>query len=954
MARPRGYTVVLVLLLALVTMPAPPASAQRFTPGRESDKGIDPRTPLPVDERLTIGALDNGLRYVIKPHANPPGKVGVWLHIATGSMNETDAQRGLAHYLEHMAFNGSENFPPGELIKYFESIGMTFGRDQNAFTSFDQTAYQLYLPDTARATLAKGLLFFSDVAGRLLLREEDIEEERGVIFEELRTDRGPQQRLRDQWLERLAPGSLLGVRLPIGTEETLASVGRDDFVDYYTRWYIPSKMTVIVVGDMDPGVAAEEIARAFGGLEARPRPEAVDAGVEPYRERRVIVAHDPELTEAQVAVMLVEAPEPPSVDVGGMRRDLARQIAIESFNRRLAGKVDEGEARMLGGGAFAQSLFNALRFSQASASSEPSGWREALEDLTIEVRRAELHGFSEQEVEVARAAVLASLEQLADQEQSLPARVILSILASQVNAGVPPTGPRQALELARRIVAEIGTGEVNRSFSDLFDTSRAAFLVTLPSGAGVPEEDALLALASGLADQRPEPEEDRSLADSLLEREPVPGEIVELGIHEASGVSTAVLSNGVIVHHRHMPERSGFVEVRISLRGGVIEESGDNRGITEAAAQVFNRHAVGALTSREVRQLMAGRKVQVSGSALDDLVQISMTGSPDDLETGFQLAYRLLTDPRLETTPFEQWRTGMIQGINAARMDPIQSLPLVMQDTMYPEDAPQARPVTVEQLERLSMRSAQAWLDRLVAESPIEAAIVGDITRDAAMELARNYLASLPPRPVMDDSTPPSFRTIPPPSSDRIAEVAVATRTPSAGVIAGFFASDMEELRDTRLLQLASRTLSSRMIERLREQERLVYSIGAQLLPGMAFPGYGLMLAGSATDPARAVELADRIDAIFAEFAENGPTAEELATAKAQIAKLLNESMEEPGYWASHLGALRKRGRTLDEFTTALSAYEAFTGDEVRENFARYHARPRFRVIVRPETPGSP
>lgn len=954
MARPRGFTVVLVLFLALASIPAAPASAQRFTPGRESDKGIDPRTPLPVDERLTIGALENGLRYVIKPHANPPGKVGVWLHIATGSMNETDAQRGLAHYLEHMAFNGSENFPPGELIKYFESIGMTFGRDQNAFTSFDQTAYQLYLPDTERETLAQGLLFFSDVAGRLLLREEDIEEERGVIFEELRTDRGPQQRLRDQWLERLAPGSLLGVRLPIGTEETLASVGRDDFVDYYTKWYIPSNMTVIVVGDMDAGVAAEEIARAFGGLEAAARAEAVDAGVEPYRERRVIVAHDPELTEAQVAVMLVDSPEPPSVDVGGMRRDLTRQIAIESFNRRLAGKVDEGEARMLGGGAFAQSLFGALRFSQASASSEPSGWREALEDLTIEVRRGELHGFSEQEIEVARAAVLARLEQLADREGSLPARVILGMLAGKVNDGVPLTGPRQALELARQTVAGIGAGEVNRSFSELFDTSRAAFLVTLPTGAGVPEEVALLALASGLAEQRPEPEDDRSLADSLLDREPVPGEIVELGFHEASGVTTAVLSNGVIVHHRHMPKRTGFVDARISLLGGTIEETGENRGVTEAAAQVFSRHATGTLTGRELRQLMAGKKVQVSGSVEDDLVQIALTGSPDDLETGFQLAYRLLTDPRLETTPFEQWRTGMIQGINAARMDPLQSLPMVMQDTMYPEDAPQARSLTVEQLERLTMRSAQAWLDRIVATAPIEVSIVGDIQLDDAMELARNYLASLPRRAPMSPERAASFRAVPPPERDRIAEVSIRTKTPAAGVVSGFLASDGSALRETRLLQLASRTLSSRLIEKLREKERLVYSIGAQLMPGEAFPGYGLLLAGSATDPARAGELADGIDAIFAEFAERGPTDEELTTAKAQMSKMIGEAMEEPGFWASQLSSLRKRGRSLDDLTTVMEMYASFTRDEVHENFARFHARPRVRVIVRPEGDPAP
>ena len=153
-----------VIGLALSSAVAQTGGPGRFRPGSEASKGPVLTDQLPTDDRLTIGTLDNGLRYVVRPHNNPPGKVGVWIHIGTGSLNETDEQRGLAHYLEHMAFNGSENFPPGEVVKYFESIGLTFGRDQNAFTTFDQTAYQLYLPDTEQATLAKGLTFFKDVA----------------------------------------------------------------------------------------------------------------------------------------------------------------------------------------------------------------------------------------------------------------------------------------------------------------------------------------------------------------------------------------------------------------------------------------------------------------------------------------------------------------------------------------------------------------------------------------------------------------------------------------------------------------------------------------------------------------------------------------------------------------------------------------------------------------------
>jgi len=175
--------------------------------------------PLAVDPALVIGRLDNGLEYVVRRHPNPPGRMVVWLHVHSGSLNETEETRGIAHYLEHMAFNGSKNFPPGSLIPFFQSLGMSFGRDQNAFTSFDQTTYTLALPDTQPATLDKGLLYLADVATGLSFVPAEIDSERRVVLEEKRARAGARQRIQDYVLERLAPGSTIGRRLPIGTED---------------------------------------------------------------------------------------------------------------------------------------------------------------------------------------------------------------------------------------------------------------------------------------------------------------------------------------------------------------------------------------------------------------------------------------------------------------------------------------------------------------------------------------------------------------------------------------------------------------------------------------------------------------------------------------------------------------------------------------------------------------
>src|ERR1700693_3562650 len=261
---------VLVLVMTAVLQLLPLAPARAASPAEEK---------LPSDPALVTGTLPNGLAYIIRPHKNPEARVGIWLHVSSGSLNETEAQRGLAHYLEHMAFNGTANFPPGSVVPFFQSLGMGFGRGQNAFTGYDQTTYTLTLPGGGRDLVEKGMLYMADIATRMSLEPAEIDSERQVILEEKRARSGARQRVQDQVYERLAPESTLGRRLPIGIEQTIKSVTRVDFLDYYSRWYVPSNMTLIVVGDTDPAMVADVIAQQFGGGPAAPKPVPRDVGV---------------------------------------------------------------------------------------------------------------------------------------------------------------------------------------------------------------------------------------------------------------------------------------------------------------------------------------------------------------------------------------------------------------------------------------------------------------------------------------------------------------------------------------------------------------------------------------------------------------------------------------------------------------------------------------------------
>jgi zinc protease len=228
--------------------------------------------PLPTDSTLVTGELENGLRYIVRKHDNPPGRAVMWVHIHSGSLNETERQRGIAHYLEHMAFNGSTNFKPGSLVPFFQSLGMTFGRDQNAFTNFDQTTYQLSLPDTKPETLAKGMTFFSDVVSGLSLLPAEVDAERQIILEERRRGLSGRQRVSDYVQERIAPGSLWAVRDPIGTEETIKAVNQADFKDYYGKWYGASNATLIVTSPSPSSPATRRSDRRTCGSSASSPP----------------------------------------------------------------------------------------------------------------------------------------------------------------------------------------------------------------------------------------------------------------------------------------------------------------------------------------------------------------------------------------------------------------------------------------------------------------------------------------------------------------------------------------------------------------------------------------------------------------------------------------------------------------------------------------------------------
>ena len=928
----------LVLAVAVASL-SPPLPAAR---------GDDADEPLVCDQSLRMGTLDNGLRWVVARHANPAGRIAIWLHVGTGSLNETDGQRGIAHFLEHMAFNGSENFPPGSVVPYFQALGLRFGSDQNAFTNYFETTYQLALPDAEPKTIGKAMLFFSDVAGRLSLLPQEIDDERQIILEEKRARGGGATRIRELIAERLTPGSTYGRRLPIGVEEQIRAFTEADFRDYWSRWYVPSAMTVIAVGDADPAAVVEQIGASFGTLPKRPREAPREAGVQPSMGRRALVATDPEITTCDVSFVRVAPPRPPSTMLSRWRSDLVETLGARAFGRRLQRLTASGKASFLAGDASIRDS-NAMTTYRVHARAVPRQWRRNLADLGDALQTARLHGFGEREIAAVSEQMLADADEAVDREPTLPARDLVTRINGAVGRDEPILSAQQRRDLMARLLPTIGAGEVSAAFAGSFDTTNGVFLLEMASNASPPTEEEYLAAAAAAFDVTPQAQAEDDRAETLLEAAPPGGKVAEEALDSASGVWSAWLDNGVRLHHRFMDVRRHEVTVTITLAGGTIEETADDRGISDAAALAWKRPSAGKLTNEQVRDLLVGKKVHTSAASGEDTMTLTLSGDPADLEEGLKLAFLLLTEPNVESRALGGWQQSERQAIASRSLSAVSALAETVADSIFPRDEVRTKPLGAEQLKRLSSGAAQAFLRRLVAQAPIEVAIVGDMLREDAAALAVRYLGALPPRPRISEATLADRRRIARPAGPLSASRLLDVTTREATVLAGFFGPDPKDGDDARLLQLAARILSTRMTQAIREQKQLVYSIRANLRPSV-LPGYAMFSAQAPTDPAKAAALADAIEEIYDGFAKDGPSGEEMTVAKRQLANQIAEDSVSPAWWSGLLATLDYRGLGLERALSARGAYERFTQRQVREAFARWYVpQNRYRFVVKPK-----
>ena len=926
-----------VLALLAVAVLAAPAAAE----------------DLPRDPNNVYGKFDNGLEYVIRHNANPPGRVQFYLHVKTGALNETDQQNGLAHFIEHMAFNGSKHFPPGKLLPLLGSLGMTFGADTNAHTSLRETVYKLNLPDTQPKHLELACKIFADYAGGLLLTDEEIQNERKVILEEARTGKGAAKRLQTQEMKAAFSDTKLGIHDVIGDEDQIKSFPASTFRDYWNTWYRPENMVLIVVGDVKPDDIVPLAKQWLGGIDARTQPKPADkAGLHPLTQPKAFVFTDPEQVTGGVELLTLAPGQPPTTTYEQFRHYAQLDLATDIVNRRIRNQIAAGHAPYREASAGAGQFLNEVTLASADAEGEPADWKPMLTGLVTAMDQAVEHGFLPGELKLVERGQLAAAEQAVVAEPTRDSTSVINEISGKIGENEPLLSAQQELDLTKRVFAETDAATLKAGFDAAFNTKNYDYVLNLPKdkpGFMPPTpEEVLATAATAWQAKTPAPTAD-SEAEGLLATRPMPGQIKTTDTDADLKISTVTFANGVVLHHKFSAYKKDQVLVSVTLPGGQIEENDGDRGVSTLASVLLEQPATGRFSSTQLRDYMTGKNVTVGGTIGRDTLTVQVAGNNKDLPAGMDLAYALLTDGKLEQSAVDDWKKATHQTIAKAKTQAQPQLRKLVSETILGGD-PRFRPLADADVDRLTRDDGEAWFKRIATNAAVEVAVVGDISLDDTTKLVAGTIGALPQRPQGFDALD-AARKIDRRSGPYERTASFQSVTPTAIALAGFVSCD-DTNPDRRPLALAAEVLTTRMIDRVREKEQLVYSIDADSSPGRGLPGTGLFYAAAPTDPKNAATLGDEVVSMMADFAKTGPTDEELATAKKQILTETTTAMRDPAWWLGQIGEMAYRKRAMADLKNLPGVFDTFTADDLKDVVAKYY-KPE-AVIKLAAVPSSP
>ena len=931
-SRIRGAYNRAALAVVLLLLPATASIAQNTA------------APLPLDPAIHKGTLPNGLTYLIRDNPRPANRVMLRLVVKAGSVDEADDQRGLAHVLEHMAFNGTARFKPGELVRYLESIGARFGPHVNASTSFDETIYMLDVPTDREGALRRGLEALSDFAGGITLDPAEIDRERGVVLEEWRGRLGASTRMQEPQIAALFGDSRYASRLPIGTPEILKTFSHDRLRDFYRDHYRPERMAVIVVGDVRVPDAEALVRELFSGLQPAPNRTREAFGVPPHDETRFVSVSDPEQTASSVSIY-IKRPFEQLETIGSYRRSITRSLAIQMLNARFGEIAREADAPFLAASAGTTVLGRPVQAAALSARVPDGRITAGLTGLAEELARVRQHGFGEAELDRARRAMLASFERSFNERNKVESPALAAELIRHVLQNEAAPGIEYELKLVREILPAITASEVADMARELFAEGNRVVIAAAPEKPGLAavSADALRdALRAGTAASV------TAWSDGIADRElmpklPAPGSIRASRQIPEIGVTVLTLSNGAEVWLKPTDFRNDQIAFSGYAPGGVSLASPADYHNASLAANLVSLAGVGGLTPVDISKLLAGKVAGASTSINSYSQNVSGSASPRDLETALQLLHLRFTQPNRDPAAFALLRRQLETALANQEQTPgfafAQRLNAINTSDHYT-----ARSLRVGDLDALDPETMMRFYqDRFANAANFTFFFVGAFSVEEITPLLATYVASLPSTG-KPDATRGAYRFRFP--EEVVRETVNRGREPRSQTAITFFAdTGLEELEDHRLNAAAS-VLEAKLRDILREELGGTYSVSVGYGNTAPEPGYGTVSVRFGSAPENVERLTKAVLTEIARLRKEGPTAADVNAVKEAERNDIQTALRQNGYWLNSLQAMHVLGRDPRKITERIARADSLSPENVHAAFQKYFTEDRYTIVT--------
>ena len=907
---------------------------------------------IPVDPQITTGRFANGLRYYLRTNKKPEKRAELRLVVNAGSILEDRDQSGLAHFVEHMAFNGTKNFPKQETVKFLESIGMRFGPSVNAFTSFDETVYMLEVPTDKPDVLDKAFLILEDWAHNVSFDPAEIDKERGVITEEWRLRRGAGARMQDKQFPVLLKGSRYAERLPIGDMEVIQSFKHERLKKFYTDWYRPELMAVVAVGDFDKAAVETLIRKHFESIPKSAATKLRPAyNVPDHPGTLFAIATDKEASSTSVSVYS-KMPLRDQTTVASYRQQMVERLFSGMLSARFSELAQKPDAPFLGAGAGRGQFVRTKEISTLNAGVKEDGIERGLEALFTEAERVVRFGFTATELDRQKTNTMRALERAVVEKENQPSGPLADEYTRNFTTQEPIPGIEYEAALHARFLPEITLAEVNALAKDWVPDRNRVVLVNAPEKPGltVPDEAKLTAVIAAV---RKEVTAYVDTVDSqpLLDTVPTPGAVTKTTTKDAFGITEWELANGVKVVLKPTTFKEDEVLFRAFSPGGTSLSADADFVPAQTAAQVIASGGLGKFSQIDLRKMLTGKVASARPFIGETEEGLQGSASRKDLETMFQLIYLTFTQPRADPAMFNVITTSTKSALANQKATPEYAF-AEARNAILSQNHPRARMMSPEIVDQMNLDKSMAFYkDRFSDASDFTFVFVGSFDAATMKPLIERYLGALPATRRQETWKDIGLRK-PTGVIEKRVDKGLEPKSRADIVFSGPFQYNQEQRVAIRAMAQA---LEIRLRESLREDLGGTYSVSASAnYSKIPREEYTINIAFGCS-PDRTEELVKGVFKEIEQLKTNGPSDKQVSDVKETFLRDQETNMKQNGYLLGQIANRYQLSEDLASLFNMSDYYNKIDAATIKDAARLYLKNDNFvKVTLFPEKAGAP